>query len=175
MKPTLVIAGLLLMATQLSANTQASFGVVNMQEIILTVNEGKEARASLEKEIKDKESELLKQKTELDKMNTEWKDQAALLSENARMKKQQEFQEKFMALRNAEAQFQASIKRKEQKATQSIAVKVAKIVEDLAKEKKLKAVFELNSAGLLYLDTPVDLTKEAIAKYETVHSKKAKK
>lgn len=141
------------------------FGVVDMQQVILSVEEGKQARAQLEAEIKTKEAELQKSKEELDKMNNEWKNQAALLSEDARMKKQQEFQEKFLSLRNAEMEFQASIKRKEQKATQQIAVKVSQVVDTLAKAKKLVAVFETNSAGLLYLESPVDLTQEVITEY----------
>jgi outer membrane protein len=145
------------------------FGVVDMQQVILSVEEGKTARATLEAEIKAKEAELQKSKEELDKMNKEWKDQAALLSEDARLKKQQEFQEKFLALRNAEMEFQANIKRKEQKATQEIAMKVAGIVDQIARSKKLAGVFETNSAGLLYLDSPVDLTQDVITDY----SKKA--
>lgn len=141
------------------------YGVVDMQQVILTVEEGKAARSQLETEIKAKEADLSKQKQELDKMNKEWKDQAALLSEDARMKKQQEFQEKFLALRNAEMEFQANIKRKEQKATQQIATKVAQVVDQIARSKKLVAVFETNSAGLLYLEAPVDLTQEVITEY----------
>jgi outer membrane protein len=136
-----------------------------MQQVILNVEEGKKARAQLETEIKGKETELLKQKEALDKMNKEWKDQAALLSEDARMKKQTEFQEKFLALRNAEMEFQADIKRKEQKATQAIAMKVTQLVDSVAKSRKLAAVFETNSAGLLYLDSPVDLTQIVISEY----------
>jgi Skp family chaperone for outer membrane proteins len=62
-------------------------------------------------------------------------------------------------------EFQANIKRKEQKATQQIAVKVAQVVDTIAKGKKLAAVFETNSAGLLYVDSPVDLTQEVITEY----------
>ena len=54
-----------------------------MQAVILNVDEGKQARADLEKEIKGKEAELMKKKAELDKLNKNWKDQAALLSEEA--------------------------------------------------------------------------------------------
>ena len=90
-----------------------NIGTVDMQRIILTVEEGKEARAKLEIEIKAKESEFFKQKQELDKMNKDWKDQSPLLSEEARIRKQQEFQEKFVQLRNSEMEFQAEIKKKE--------------------------------------------------------------
>ena len=152
----------------------SKYGVVDMQKVILTVEEGKEARAKLEKEIKAKEKELLAKKSELDKMNQEWKAQAALLSEEARLNKQREFQEKFLALRNSEMEFQASIKRKEQKATQKIAVKVAKLVDKIARDKKLDAVFETNSSGLLYLDNPLDLTQTVISEYGKTPKKTAK-
>jgi outer membrane protein len=156
------------------------YGVVDMQGVILAVDEGKDARATLEKEIKGKESEFSKKKGELDKMNEEWKTQAALLSEAAKAQKQQEFQEKFMGLRNAEMEFQNEIKKKEQRATQKIAMKVATLVDKMAREKKLDAVFETNSSGLLYLDNPVDLTKDVVAAYnklpkETTEAKKDKK
>lgn len=162
------VFGLVLAAGMLAQPVMADvgkFGIVDMQQVILSVEEGKVARDALEKEIKAKEAELLKQKEELDKLNKEWKDQGPLLSEEARMKKQQDFQEKFLALRNSEMEFQANIKRKEQKATQEIAVKVAKVVDDIAKTKKLAAVFEANSAGLLYLEAPVDLTQSVITEY----------
>lgn len=152
-------------ARSVYATEASKFGVVDMQSVILTVEEGKAARADLEKQIKEKEKELQKSKEELDKMNESWKSQASILSEEARMAKQKEFQEKFLALRNAEMEFQGEIKRKEQKATQAIAVKVAALVEKMAREKKLTAVFETNSAGLLYLESPVDMTKDVIEKY----------
>src|SRR5690606_9665005 len=126
------------------------------------------------KEIKKKEEEFLKEKQELDKMNSEWKSQAALLSESARMQKQQEFQEKFMGLRNAELTFQAEIKRKEQKATQKIAIQVQKLVDDMAKKQNLDVVFELNTSGLLFLKDPLDITKDVIAEYQKQGSKTGK-
>ncbi len=158
-------SSLVAVTAQVQAKDKAKFAVIDMQAVILNVEEGKAARAELEAEIKKKETEFGKQKTELDKMNEEWKSQAAVLSESARLKKQQEFQEKFLELRNAEMGFQQDIKRREQKATQKIALGVAKLVEDISKAQGYEAVFETNSAGLLYLKDPVDLTKDVIAAY----------
>jgi outer membrane protein len=176
-KTLVLLGGLLLTSTVFAvvapqANGAAKYGVIDMQAVILNVSEGKEARATLEKEIQEKEKERQKEREALDKMNEEWKSQAAVLSEAARLKKQQEFQEKFIAFRNAEQKFDADIKRKEQKATQAIAIKVARIVEDMAKQKQLEAVFETNTAGLLYLKDPVDLTKDVIAAYEKASGSK---
>ncbi len=158
---------------EVQAKSAASkFGVVDMQAVILNVSEGKAARSTLEKEIKAKEKDFLKEKKELDKLNEDWKKQAAILSESARAKKQQEFQQRFMALRNSEMTFQQEIKRKEAKATQGIALKVAKIVEGIAKKQGLQGVFESNTAGLLYLKNPINLTKVVIDSYEKAHGGK---
>ena|GEM_PF-454784 len=147
------------------------YAVVDMQAIILNVDEGKLARADLEKQIKEKEKDLMKKKEELDKMNQEWEKQAPLLNEQARMTKQKEFQEKFMSLRNEEMTFQNEIKGKEQAATQKIAVAVSKLVNDMAKQRGVEMVFETNSAGLLYLKDPVDMTKDVIAAFEASSKK----
>lgn len=141
------------------------FAHIDMQAIILNVEDGKAARGKLEKEIKAKEKQLLKKKKELDKMNEEWKNQMALLSEQARIAKQKEFQEKFMALRNEEMKFQAEIKQKENGETRKIAEKVEKIVQVLAKKQGFDAVFERNSSGLVYLKEAKDLTKSVIDNY----------
>jgi outer membrane protein len=143
----------------------AKYGIIDMQAVILNVDEGKAARSDLEKKIKAKEAEFGKRRDELDKMNKDFQGQSALLSEEARLNKQKEFQEKFLAMRNDEMAFRDQVKQDEQKATQGIAAKVEGIVKKMAAEKGLDVVFEINNAGLLYLAQPVDLTKDVIAAY----------
>ena len=162
LKTLTVIAGMAFGATSSFAG---KYGVIDMQAVILNVEEGKSARADLEKKIKGKEQDFNKRRDELDKMNKDFQGQSALMSEEARLNKQKEFQEKFLALRNDEMSFRESVKQDEQKATQGIAAKVEGIVQKMAKEKSLEVVFEVNNAGLLYLAEPVDLTKAVIDAY----------
>ena len=161
-----------------TAQDKHRLGVVDMQKVILTVAEGKQARSKLEQEIKAKEKLLQQSRQELEQLNKELQAQAALLSETAKFKKQQKFQEKFLSLRNAEMEFQVDIKRKEQQATKKIAAKVTTLVEKLAQELGLQAVFETNSAGLLYVKNPINLTTRVIKMYDkafTTANKKKKK
>lgn len=153
------------MAFGATASMAAKFGVIDMQAVILNVEEGKTARADLEKKIKAKEAEFNKRREELDKLNKDWQSQSALMSEEARMNKQKDFQDKFLAMRNDEMSFRESVKHEEQKATQGIAAKVETIVQKMAKDKGLEVVFEVNNAGLLYLKDPVDLTKDVVDAY----------
>ncbi len=168
---TSVVMACVLSAVFATPSFAAKFGIIDMQAVILNVQEGKDARAALEKEIKGKEGEFTKRREELDKMNKDWQGQAALMSEEARMSKQKEFQEKFMSLRNDEGAFRDDVKKKEQKATQGIASKVEVIVQKMSKDKGLEIVFEVNSAGLLYINQPVDLTKEVIDQYSKAGKK----
>lgn len=161
-KTLFLATGIAMSATAAHA---AKYGVIDMQAVILNVEEGKAARAELEKKIKAKEAEFNKRRDELDKMNKDWQGQSALMSEEARLNKQKEFQEKFLAMRNDEMAFRENVKQDEQKATQAIAGKVEGIVQKMAKEKALDVVFEVNNAGLLYLSQPVDLTKDVIDAY----------
>ena len=169
---TLITTMTFLLAARLSfasTSKKNEFGIVNMQKVILTVKEGLEARKKLEKEFKAKQEGLVQQKKELEQLNKQWQGQASLLSDKAKVEKQQEFQEKFMSFRNSEMQFQNELKQKEAQATQKIAGKAAVMTEKLAKTKGLKAVFESNSAGLIYLEKPVDLTDDLIKAYDKKH------
>lgn len=169
---TLVAVFCVTPVTSFAAITGGKIGIINMQKIILNVEDGKTARSDLEKEIKAKEAEFLKQKAELDKLNQEWQNQSALLSEEARLKKQQDFQKKFLELRNAEMGFQNEIKQKEQRVTQEIAGKAAGLARNLAEKQKLEVVFEANSAGLVWVNKPVDLTDDVISLYGKTEGKK---
>jgi outer membrane protein len=174
MKSLLTSALILLFASPLMAleSPAPKHGVINMQEIILNVADGKAARASLEKEIKEKEAYFLKQKQELDRLNEEWEKQSKLLSEEAKIEKQKEFQKKFMTQRNAEGEFQQQIKQKEMEATQKIAMKAAKIADELMNKNNLEIVYEANQAGIVAIRNAKDLTKEAIALYDADVSNK---
>ncbi|MDE3268709.1 MAG: OmpH family outer membrane protein [Pseudomonadota bacterium] len=149
-----------------------SYALIDMQRVILSVAEGKVARKKLEKEIKSKEKELLAAKEELEKLNKDWQSQAALLSDQAKLGKQKIFQEKLISMRNAEMEFHADIKRKEQNATKHIADKVAVLVEKIAAQEGFTMVFESSTSGLLYLKDPVDITARVITAYDKQHKVK---
>ena len=147
----------------------ARHGVVDMQRIILSVAEGKAERKKLEQAIKSKEKELRAAKEELEKLNKDWQSQAPLLSDQAKLEKQKTFQEKLISLRNAEMEFHADIKRKEQNATKHIADRVAILVDKIATKENFIMVFETSTSGLLYLKDPVDITARVIAAYDKAH------
>ncbi len=151
---------------------EEKYGVVDLQEVILKVEDGKRAKAQLQKEVDKKEAELKKEKASIEKLGQEA--QAKFLSEEAKLEKQKELQERIVKYQKEGMDFQTELKKKEQEMTQKITQQVSGIVEGIAKDKGLTAVFELNSSGLLYLKESVNITDEVIKQYDS-KSKKGKK
>ncbi len=159
-------AGVASATVQAQAANALTIGMIDVQKIILTSAEGKSARATLEKEVKQKEKELTDLEKGLETMAQDIQGKAALMSPEARAAKQKEFQTKISALQQKKMQFNVEVKRKEQEATQKIARKVALVAEGIAKAKKIDLIFESNSAGLMYAKTSVDLTDEVLKLYD---------
>ena len=154
----IVLEGQALMAKDIS------IGVVDIQRVILTVAEGKEAKVAIEKSMQEKQKEMAVQKEQFDKLEKESKD--PLLSNEAKARKQEELQKRYMEITQEKMRFDSEMKQKEMQTTQKIAMKVQELSNKIAKEQALDLVFEANSSGLLYAKNPVDLTPKVLELYD---------
>ena len=142
------------------------YGVVNMQSVILNVAEGKAARGELEKAIKAKETELKGKKRRIRQVKQRVEEPSCNLKRASKNAKATRIPTKVYRSKKRRDVFPTRNQRKEQAATQKIAMKVTKLVNDLAAKRGFEMVFETSSAGLVYLKNPVDLTKEVTTMYE---------
>ncbi|MBC61779.1 MAG: hypothetical protein CMP11_04915 [Zetaproteobacteria bacterium] len=142
-----------------------SFGVIDMQKVLLTVEEGKVESSRLEKEFREKEVEFKAKKEELDKLTEEYNSQASMLSDEAKMRKQKQIQEMMISFQKDQELVRMDLKRKEFDITQKLALKVAKITQEISKTKNLSLVYEKNNSGIIYAKEAYDLTDEVIEKY----------
>ncbi len=151
-----------------SAVVQAELkvGVLDVQRVILTVEEGKQARQKLEKLVRDKEEEFKKQREQLKKQIQELDSPASLLSKEARMEKEKELEKKKYDLMSAQGQFQEQVKGQEMQATQKIAITASKLSHEIAKKENFDFIFEAGSSGLIYAKNPVDITPRVISAYK---------
>jgi len=147
---------------------------VDMQSAILQTEEGKAARAKIEKDAGEKRKDLLNQQNELKKMDEDFQAQMSVLTDEAKMTKQKEFQSKFQALRNAQMTFEQDVRQKELQETQKIFQNMSHVIEDISKKKAYDAVFERGSGALLYAAHIDDITAEVVSLYNSRHKSKAK-
>ena len=139
--------------------------VVDMQKALQTVDAGKTAKAKLEKEFESKKKEFQSEEATFKKLVDEFKKQQLVMSNEARMKKQQELQERQMKLQELVQRSQAEIATKEQEMTRPLVTKLREIIAETAKKKNFTVILEKNENTVLYHQEKDDITDEVIEQF----------
>src|SRR5712691_10123529 len=117
----------LIATTALSAAARAQalkLAYVDVQRAIQETEEGKSARVRLKGEFEQRRAQIDKKSADLEKMQQEYEKQAPVLSDDAKKKKQEEFQKLLIGTRKAAGELQEDMAGKEQQAMQSILQKL---------------------------------------------------
>jgi outer membrane protein len=157
-----------------AAKASLRFAFVDMQAAILQTEEGKIAKAKIEKEAESKRQDILNQEKDLKKLDDEFQAQQAVLSDDAKKSKQTEFQGKFQKLQGARMQFEQDVRQKEMQETQKIFQNLTSVIDDVAKRKGYDMVFERGAGAVLYAAKIDDITSDVVTSYNAKH-KAAKK
>lgn len=144
---------------------ETKIGLVDMQKTLQSVDAGKKAKTQLEGEFNKKKQDLQKEEAALKKMHEEFQKQSLVMSDQARAKKQQEIQERFVKLQETTARSQQEIQKKEQELTEPIIAKIRSFIAEMAKKKGYTLVLEKNENTVLYSQEKDDLTQELIASF----------
>ncbi len=147
-----------------------TIGIVNMQKVINTIKEGQSVMKTLEgsfnkmkKELKDEEMKIGKSKEKIDK-------QSMVLSDKAKVKKQQELQKMMIDLQKKTAEYQRKIQQQELELKEPILKKLKEIVESVSKNEGVDMTMEISSP-IIYAKDKKDITDAVIKAYDKKHSK----
>lgn len=161
MLPLLLLA---LLALPASAAAQTlKLGVVDFQQALNDVEEGKKARATLEQRFEEKRLSLEARKAELEQMSENLEAQKTLLAESALRAKEAEFNKKAMAFQQDMMEANQEMAVMEQELTQDILAKMLNVAQAIAKEQGFTFVVEAQS--VVYSDDAYDLTQQVIDRY----------
>jgi outer membrane protein len=167
-------------------------GVVDFQQCLNGVEEGKAAKAKLKKEydlkmkeIESKQKEFETKKAKFDKLQGEIQElqkqmQSGLLKpegqekgrklETEFRKQLEEITELDQTIQKTKMQYQKEMADKEGKETEAILTKLKGIVSDIGRKDGLTMVLEASASGLVYAADPVMLTEKVIQKYNSLHT-----
>lgn len=166
-----VLASLLL-TFSLSSFAEVLVGLVDIQKVITTIKEGKGVQSKLEKSFNDKKAVLKKEEDKIKKAQEDYKKQAAILAEAARMNKERELQEMMMKLQNKTMEYQRDIQKMEQDMKKPILEKLRPVIDEVSKENKVAMTFELSAAPIVYAEAKKDITDDVIKAYDKKHPAK---
>ena len=168
---TIALALPLLVAGAVQA-AEFKAGYVDLQRALLEVDEGRAAKARLKKMVEDKQKELDKEQEALRKEKETLDKQASAMSEETRVKKLTDLQQRAIALGQKWEKGQAEMSKQERTELQAIFAKMDPIVAEIAQREGLTMVFEKTDSGLVFAPAALDLTNELVRLYNARVGKK---
>jgi outer membrane protein len=149
-------------------------GYVDLQRALNEVEEGKTAKALLQKDFAEKQKTLDAKKVEFEKLQADFEKQAVVMSEQARKDKAQDLDRRARELQALFVNLQKDLSERERDATRGIFDRMAAIAREIAEADGFSYVLE-KGAGIVYAPASLDLTNELIRKYNAKYPGGAKK
>ncbi len=157
-------------ATETSGTAAFKLAVVDLQKALQSVDSGKKAKASLEKEFNEKKKQLQAEEDSIKKITEDFKKQSLALSDEAKSRKQNEIQERLMKYRELFGKSQFDIQSRERELTEPIIQKLKGIVEEIGAAKSYTMILEKNENNILFSASKDDLTEEVIKAFNKKHN-----
>jgi outer membrane protein len=158
----LFVFGLILGSASVASAQKIAY--VDLQQALNKVEEGKKAKARLQKDFAAKQKSLDSQQNEVKALKEEL-EKGVMLSDEVKRQKAMVLQQKMYELQQLYVQLQQELSQKEAKATKKIFDKMGKIIEQIGKEKGYDLILEKTESSVLYAKQGMDITDELIKRF----------
>jgi outer membrane protein len=158
----LFVFGLLLGTASVASAQKIAY--VDLQRALNEVDEGKQAKARLQKDFAKKQKKLDQQQNEVKKLKEEL-EAGVMLSDEVKRQKAMVLQQKMYELQQLYFQLQQELSQAEAKATKKIFDKMGTIIEKIGKEKGYDLILEKTESSVLYAKSGMDITDELVKRF----------
>jgi outer membrane protein len=166
----LLFAVLCVLSTPAKSDVKVAY--VDLKRALADVGEGQAAKARLKGEMDKRKTEFETDQTRLRDDKAVLDKQGAMMSEEVRMQKFTELQNRLFELTQRAQKMQLELAEKERQELQKIFDKMDVIIASIAARDELSFVFEKTDSGLLYAPPALDRTQELIRTYNEKHPSK---
>ncbi len=166
----LLFTGLSLGAGAALAETKIAY--VDLQRALLEVEDGKKAKAELEKLKADRQKELDAAQTEVRKLKEAFDAQVQFMKPEVKQQKQMELAQKLQGLQQTFAEKQKELVKKEAELTKKIFARMGAILAKVGEKEGYTMIFEKTESSLLWAPKHLDLTNDLIRRYNAGEGKK---
>ena len=160
MKYWLVLFLILLCVPAVGAQERVKIGFIDIQRAISESNAGKRAKERFQAQVKKAEAELLKEKTELERLKADLDKKGPLMKEEERRNLEGDLQRRYVNYQRTMTDQQQELRQKEGALTGDILKELEKIVNEIGKSDKFTLILERNQ--ILYSDQGIDVTNKVI-------------
>ena len=153
----------------------AKIAWINLEQAVLTSDEGKSMVAAIQKFVDAKNVENDNLKKEADNLRNQLNVQGSKLTDEARTDLEEQIETKETGLQRFQQDTQKEIENRRLKMSNYLARKVQPVIEKVAKERGLSAVLIFNSSRDAYVDPSLNVTEEIIKAYNQTYGAGAAK
>ena len=171
MKTLFSVLFVLLIGGLTPALAEGEVAYVDLQRALLETNEGKKAKAALEKMKAERQKKLDQRQTQLKTLQQNLESQRAFMAPEVLRQKEAEFGQQLRELQMTYANLRQELATEEAKRTNKLLARMLKIVEKIGKTRKYAAVLERNESRVLWAPSKHDLTNEVIRKFDAGEGK----
>lgn len=173
MKVTLVALIWALFPVMGLAQEKVRIGFIDIQRTISESQAGKKARERFSAQVKKAEADLLKEKSELERLKNEFDKKGALLKDEEKRNLELDLQKRYVNYQRAMQDHQQELRMRESELTGDILKELEKIVNEVGKAEKFTLILERSQ--ILYSDQGIDITNKVIELYNSRNTGKASK
>ncbi|MCO5141767.1 MAG: OmpH family outer membrane protein [Oligoflexia bacterium] len=146
-------------------NPPSRVAIINMQEAIKSVPEGKKAEETLRKEWEQRTQKLQAEGKKIQDAMEDLRKQAMVMDEATRRKKEEEIQGQILKLRESEAKNTAEFQKRDMEISEPIIQKIRDIVGKISKEKGYTLVIDGSANNVIFAQAQDDITDEVVKQY----------
>lgn len=162
MKKVLFLAAAFVLIFQVAAFAESKVGAISVQRILITCDYGKALEAKMKAKFEPMKKDLDKEAVEIQKLESELKNQDLALKLEAKQDKQREFRRKMRDYQDSVSAFQQKLQVESQKGRQPIIEKILKVTNEYGNANGYSMIVEMNGVTLFVAES-VDLTDQIVA------------
>jgi len=153
----------------------AKIAWMNLEQAVLTSDEGKTMVSDIQKWVDSKNTENDTLRKEMETLRSQLSVQGSKLTDEARSDLEDQIEVKDTVFQRFQQDTQKEIESRRVKMTTYLAKRMQPVIEKVAKEKGLSAVLIFNSSRDAYVDPALNLTEEIIKAYNQTYGAGAPK
>ena len=167
-------------ATQQASAAPATIGPakiawLNLEEVLYTCDEGKREFTEIQKYMEGKQTELDTMRKELETLSNQLSVQGSKLTDEAVADLELKIDSKNTEIERFQTDTQKDIDNRRTKATNYVGKRMLTVLDKIAQEKGLSAVFYISSSRDAYIDPSLLITEEVVKAYNQAYPVTAEK
>jgi outer membrane protein len=161
-----LVVGMLVFGYSLShAQERIKIGYIDIQKVISESQAGKRARDRFQAQVKKAESDIMKERQDIERLKAELDKKGPLLKDDERRNIEADLQKRSVNLQRSMSDHQQELQVRNNEMMSEILKELEKIVNEVGKAEKFTLILERSQ--ILYSDQGIDITSKVIETYNS--------